>query len=69
MAGVTNWQLSKSRKRISSRAEIPEKENDVRRSSEFYLNMIQAELDQAKEALAEGYVGRVRNLIHYSRKS
>jgi len=35
----------------------------VSRSSEFYLNMIQAELDQAKDALADGYVGRARNLI------
>jgi hypothetical protein len=33
------------------------------RSSEFYLNMIQAQLDQAKDALADGYVGRAKNLI------
>lgn len=33
------------------------------RSNEFYLNMIQAELDQANDALADGYVGRARNLI------
>jgi hypothetical protein len=35
----------------------------VRGSSEFYLNMIQAELDIAIDALADGYVGRARNLI------
>lgn len=35
----------------------------MRLSGEFYLNMIQAELDQAKDALADGYVGRARNLI------
>ena len=35
----------------------------MKRSSEFYLNMIQAELDQAKDALADGYVARARNLI------
>ena len=35
----------------------------MNRSSDFYLNMIQAELDQAKDALADGYVGRARNLI------
>jgi hypothetical protein len=35
----------------------------VKRSSEFYLNTIQAELDQAKDASADGYVGRARNLI------
>ena len=35
----------------------------MNRSSEFYLNMIQAELDQAKDALADGYVARARNLI------
>jgi hypothetical protein len=42
---------------------IPAKEDDVARSSEFYLNMIQAELDQAKDALADGYGGRAMNLI------
>ena len=35
----------------------------MNRSSEFCLTMIQAELDQAKDALADGYVGRARNLI------
>ena len=33
------------------------------RSSEFYFNMIEAELDQARDALADGYVERARNLI------
>ena len=42
---------------------MPAKEDDVNRSSEFCLTMIQAELDQAKDALADGYVGRARNLI------
>ncbi len=35
----------------------------MRRSTEFYLDMIQAELDQAKGALADGYVGRAKNLV------
>ena len=35
----------------------------MNRSSEFYINMIQAELDQAKDALADGHVARARNLI------
>jgi len=35
----------------------------VSRSSEFYLNMIKAQLDQAKDALDDGYVARARNLI------
>ena len=35
----------------------------MRRSNEFYLRMIQAELDQAKDALADGYVARAKNLI------
>ena len=35
----------------------------MNRSSEFYLNMIQAELDQAEDALADGYAGRARDLI------
>ena len=42
---------------------IPGKEDEVNRSSDFYLNMIQAVLDQAKDALADGYVARARNLI------
>ena len=62
MADVTNRQLSRSRRRESEPI-IPAKEDDVSRSSEFYLNMIKAQLDQAKDALDDGYVARARNLI------
>ena len=35
----------------------------MRRSNEFYLNMIQAELDPAEDALADGHGARARYLI------
>ena len=35
----------------------------MNRSSDFYLNMIQAQLDQAKDALADGYAARAKDLI------
>ena len=35
----------------------------MNRLSQFYLNLIQAELDLAKDALADGYVARAKNLM------
>ena len=35
----------------------------MRQSNGFYLRIIQAELDHARDALADGYVARARNLI------